>query len=501
MLTGVSPVYLASRWRVSLSVSTRIRLKWLRRRLWLVPVVAVVVMVPAAAMSFGAETTYTGRTVLAVQSGNDVSPRDVSVLADGYIHYFNDPAFQDTLKQKAGIPDDVAVTAQLTATSPLMYVDATASTSAAAQSAANVAGTAFRDEINAQVRAGQDAAIASVRKPYDDILANKGLVPDVTLAQMQQQIDVINASTSSKLLGIQLRAGVAKNDPPILKNLLEALIGGLLLGCVVALVAGAVSRRLESADDIVGKLEVTPLATIPRGGDATADGLRQNAVRHLITRVAVSDRAASAGSTVTALAVASPRYSSGVDQLAREIAEERAKQGVRTVLVDANLHRPGAVGTGEVLTDVEHADLDAVLADTGVPNLRELMAGNISDDPFAVLTAPRLAKLIGRLHEHADLVVLISPPLVDAAEAQVVCATADRSLLVVAKGATTVADARESLSLLEPLDSELIGVVLVDVARDADEPTPVAAKTVAAEPESSELADDGDQPQVTTPSK
>jgi Mrp family chromosome partitioning ATPase len=170
--------------------------------------------------------------------------------------------------------------------------------------------------------------------------------------------------------------------------------------------------------------------------------------------------------------------------MARELARGRAAQGLRTVLVNADLHAPDAFGFGEALLD-ETLDLDAILRTTDT-QLSEMSSGRVSGTPFTTVTAPRVAALLARLTEEFDFVVVAAPPITDAAESQILCAAGDGVLLVVDASKSRTTDIAEASALLTSFGARLIGSVLSGTSR-ARGFTSRAGKPATAAPRSDQL--------------
>jgi hypothetical protein len=91
-------------------------------------------------------TTFVGRSALELVTTGS-SPAEESVLAQGYVDFFNQPATQDLLRGQTGVPASVTLSARVAVASPIFYIEATASQPQLATSAASKVGTAFRDEV------------------------------------------------------------------------------------------------------------------------------------------------------------------------------------------------------------------------------------------------------------------------------------------------------------------------------------------------------------------
>ncbi|MFI5783602.1 Wzz/FepE/Etk N-terminal domain-containing protein [Nocardia sp. NPDC051570] len=434
------------------------------RRKWLILAITVLAVVLGVLSTRDARPMYTSRVAMTIGSPNRAPDQD-AVLSVGYAEYFTDPAYQSKLRAAVGVPSGVRLAARTVASSPILYIESTATTPPDAQDAATKAGAAFRDEINARLRAAQDAAIAAVRKPFDDIRAANGVVSDVALTQMQDRINQINADTSNKLIDLQLDSDVMRKKPSRLPTIAAYGLAGLLFGGLVALVLGAVSRRLRTAEDVEVKIGVPVIAVVPDESNSRAT--RDTAMRQVVTAVGLASPGANA-----AVAITSPGPTSGVETVARIVAEERARQGIRTILVHADLRHRQGVGVGELLAG--HANIDTVLTATSLPNLREVFPGTTGEDPFTAISRERFARLLTLLLDRADFVVVSVPPVLEAVEVQVVAAAAGSTVLVFDRATTKVADARRTHRILRAVDANVLGAVLIDSGdrSSADVPAP-----------------------------
>jgi polysaccharide biosynthesis transport protein len=427
----------------------------IRRRKWLVLGLGVV----AAAITYGIgvtqPTTYTVYATLSTATANRAPEQD-GVLASGYVDYFNSDGYQSKLKAGESFPGDVTLHARTAAASPIIYVEVTSESRATAEAAAPKAAAVFSDEINSHLRAAQDATIADVRKPFDDVRLANGIVSEVSLEQLQDRINQITGDSTNKLTSLQMESGVSVSSPSAWPGALLALLGGLIVGCVLALVAGALSRRLPGGAELAAKTGLEPIVELPAPNSTSTRRLRDYRVQQLVNAVAFADLPAQATVVVTSTVA-----TAATARIARELAEGRAAQGVSTVLVDGDLRQPGGVGFGNLMSD-DNMDIDSVVVATSDSNLVEIKCGRATEAPFVAVTAARALALFSRLRERADFVVVIAPPITEAAEAQVLCAVADGVLLVVDAQSSRVHDATEAAGILRSFKARLLGTVMTD---------------------------------------
>jgi succinoglycan biosynthesis transport protein ExoP len=459
----------------------RIQLDRIRRRSWLVLAVMILAVCGAFAASWADATTYTGRSTLTITSENRAPEQD-AVLAQGYADYFNEPSYQDTLRAAAGVPEEVAFAARTAAASPIVYIEAEAPDRATAASAASAIATAFREDVNENLRSGRTQAIEDLRNQISAERAELATVPDDsaesslitnTILDLQKQVAIIQSNDNNQLHELQLSAGVAENSPNLVQNVALGLAGGLILGCLAALGFATVENRLATADEVRDQLGLDTLAVIPGGRSKPAARDRAQQMKRLANLVSLSDLP-----RPVTVAVTVPRATPGTSQVAQGIAAYRASQGERTLLIKGNLHEQQSQrlpGVAEFLAGPPGIGLDGIVLRSRIPSMQILPAGNAPSDPYALFARDRLAHLVEHAKRIADLVIIECPPINEAAESQVVCATADRVVLVIEQDATRAADAAEACQLLEQVDATLLGVVMTGRGPAAENPLPIGS--------------------------
>lgn len=263
----------------------------------------------------------------------------------------------------------------------------------------------------------------------------------------------------------------------------------LLVTLVVACLAAGVAYLIEFLDDTVktpDDLQAAGLGAVgavqsarpsARNGAPGLFALSQSrsvvaeAYRTLRTNLQYSSLDRPLHSLVVTSAVATE----GKTTTAANLAVVMAQAGKRVVLVDGDLRRPSshrlfglsnATGLTSALIE-EPAALNGYLQGTGVENLRLLSAGPIPPHPQELLGSQRMADLLHRLEQEADIVVLDTPPALVVADANVLAARADGVLVVVNTGRTRRAAVQQAVEGLRQVGANLLGGVLnmVDTGR------------------------------------
>ncbi|MGH3914913.1 MAG: hypothetical protein ACRDTC_16120 [Pseudonocardiaceae bacterium] len=480
----------------------RIQLDRIRRRAWLVVAITILAVLAAAAASLGQQTTYTGHSTLRISS-QDRAPEQDAPLAQGYAELFNEQSYQDVLRRTAGVAGDLTFSARTAGTSSIVYVEATAGNAELAAAAAAAMAKAFLTDINANELAERESRITELR---NQITAERALLvtlpassPEASLSAntvlaLQSRISELQADSSSQLRELQINAGVSTTAPDLVQNVGLALVGGLVLGCVIALALAGVENRLATAHDVRDRLGLDTLVSLPGGRSKAARLSRAQRFKQLANVVSLGDLDRPA-----TIAITSPRATVGTARVAEGLAYYRAVQGERTLHMCADLHQrrgrrdehQGRPGVADILasgTGRSSAGLEGTILSGWCETMRVMPSGSSQVDPYALFARERFTDLVQRATTVADLVIIEAPAIIEAAESQVICATADRTILVIEENATRAGDASEACQLLDQVETTLLGVVIIGspsgrVQAPAEqwdasaEPTPVAEVT------------------------
>lgn len=158
-----------------------------------------------------------------------------------------------------------------------------------------------------------------------------------------------------------------------------------------------------------------------------------------------------------------------------------ARVGKRVILVDCDLRHPsqhalfGLSNAAGVTTVAQDEQTGLPLQATTVPGLRVLTSGPAVAVPADLLAAPGMGRLLARLCDEADLVLLDAPPVTLATDTAELASQVTGVLLTVAAGHTKRDDAQRAKELLAQVGARLVGAVLVNVADDAEQRKYLAA--------------------------
>jgi tyrosine-protein kinase Etk/Wzc len=293
-------------------------------------------------------------------------------------------------------------------------------------------------------------------------------------------------------------------SPRPLRNLAMALVGGLVLGMVGALTRETMDTKVRSKEDVHALSGGMPvLGTIPRIQMDAAPGSNGNGKRvrvpkivslspdeflreRLVTQHDPQSPAAEAyralrtsitfagvGRNTQALVVTSAMPGDGKSTSSSNLAIAFTQQGLRTLLIDADLRRgllhkvfdmPQDPGLTHVL--MGRAALDDAIRDTGVgpadTPLHFLPAGVFPPNPAELLGSERMRVLVADLRKRYDILVFDAPPLNLVTDASVLGTITDATLLVARAGVTDRRALHHAAAQLHQLGSSVSGIVLND---------------------------------------
>lgn len=270
-----------------------------------------------------------------------------------------------------------------------------------------------------------------------------------TLLDHINSID-INQNQSDVRVEVVSRPQAAKQPvaPRATVVLVISLFSGSLLGAASVYVVDVLDDRFRSLDEMKTQLQTPILAMIRQlephqetGLDAlqvhvAPDAVESEAFRTLRTTVAFS------GDDLECVAISSSEPGDGKTTVAANLGLCFAQSGRRTLLIDADLRRPGLTRLFELKGQQGLAELlrgEAPLATAapsaiyriGAENLDVIPSGTRPLDPTGLLSSARFAELLSWAIARYDQVLIDSPPMLVASDAAVVGRVAGGLMLVV----------------------------------------------------------------------
>lgn len=175
------------------------------------------------------------------------------------------------------------------------------------------------------------------------------------------------------------------------------------------------------------------------------------------------------------LLITSPGPGEGKSTALANLAVTVAQVEQRVIAIDCDLRRPFlhelfglANDTGLTSMMLEEEFLEAPpLQETRVEGLRLLASGALPPRPADLLGSKRMEKVIQRLLDDADMLILDAPPVMTVTDAVVLGTKVDGVLLVVSAGKTKREHAQRAIERLRRVNANVVGAVLNNAPLDA----------------------------------
>jgi succinoglycan biosynthesis transport protein ExoP len=288
----------------------------------------------------------------------------------------------------------------------------------------------------------------------------------------------VTFSKNDQLLAADLVARALPDRQPASppRRLLE--LASLFVGCLIAVVVSLLLERgrprLRSWRDIARLTGYPILGRIPasrmlhnRPLRAFADVHAASAFR--ILRANLEPQLREGG--LDFLIVTSPGAGDGKTTVAALLAESFARLGMRVLLVDADLRRPGLSGTVAVRSSPGLADVlrdrarfeDAVQAGW-VPGLD--LVPTTSDTDASELLFQNFGDALDEVRDRYDITIVDTSPLLSTDDPRTLAAIA-KGIVLVVSASSTQASVNEAVMAVESLHAPLLGIV-ANRFKDAD---------------------------------
>ena len=491
-------------------IDLRVYIQILQRWLWLIILCTIIAAISAYVVSAKLmHPIYRAETVLMVQpsggSSGTIQYQDILLgerIAKTYAEIIKSKALLEKLLTKLGYPPELeklpfSVSVQVVRDTQLIKIGVESEDPELAANAANSLAQIFiedRAEKQAErfsnLRASIEAQIAQLEEEMRKIAERKNASYNQDLVRTLDQQLISLQDMRTRLLAqlyelrltearyadviTQVEKAEVPERPVKPRKLLNTVMAGIL-GAMVAIMAAFAAeyldttiKRPEQIEETVGLPVLGSIFEFEPNPDK--DKNPSIAMEHPRSPAAESFRVLrsnlefiSVDNPVRVLGITSSSPEEGKTFVALNLALAIAQGGKRVILVDSDLRRPQvhkilgfpqSPGLSEALID------KAYLKGFGNKNFMVLTSGRSAPNPADLLASQQMGKLIAKLKEMADLVILDTPPILSCADAVSLGKWVDGFLIVAKWGKTDRSAFAQAVNLARQSGLKVLGAVL-----------------------------------------
>lgn len=274
----------------------------------------------------------------------------------------------------------------------------------------------------------------------------------------------IDANVGTDLGNIQVvdyaQLPLSPYKPNVRKNLLLAVVVGLMGGIGLAFFLEYLDNTVKGIDEISDRFQIPVLGVLPLAEAEDVPDLdrlvqvnpRSSFAESVRTTKTAIELSGFMDQSFRSILITSTTGGEGKSTIANNLAQAFASSEKRVLLIDADLRKPrlhkvyksngDMKGLSHFLSGM--CQFHEAVRKTDIPNLYFVPAGLVPPNPAQLLGSGRAKKLLKKLADYFDLIVVDGPPFAGLADALVLGNAVDGVLLVCTLGQTH----REALRIL-----------------------------------------------------
>jgi capsular exopolysaccharide synthesis family protein len=259
-----------------------------------------------------------------------------------------------------------------------------------------------------------------------------------------------------------------------LNSLMGVLIGLLLAGALV-LVFEYLDDTIKTTEDVEAAVGLPTLGGVARFSRRRTDtdalvvaSPQRTAAAEGYRVLRTNVRFSTIDDPAQALLISSTSPGEGKSTTVANLAVAMAQTGQRVIVVDSDLRRPTlhrifGLSNGAGLTNAllsREPDLSRFLQPTRFETLWVMTAGPLPPNPSELLGSRRLDAVISALRKEVDVLIFDSPPALAVADASILAAKVDGTMLVIDAGRTRVQALQGAHEALSRAKTRVLGAIL-----------------------------------------
>ena len=296
----------------------------------------------------------------------------------------------------------------------------------------------------------------------------RSAVADLSTVSGTMQTTVVTATIITPAV-----VPTSATSPKLALTLALGLVLGLAIGVGQAVLRKTLDVSIRTEDDVAEATTHSVLARIPFSTSISKDSLAvvndpQSPLAEEYRRLRANLSFMDLDSDRTPIyVITSSLAGEGKSITAINLAFSFAEDGIRVLLIDADLRRPmiasylgmeSAAGLTTVL--VAKARLADVVQHVGANHLDILPIGAIPPNPVELIASTSMSRLLATAAQEYDVIIVDSAPLVPVVDTTLLSTLTTGTLVVVGAGKVKTPELQEAMESLSRAKATVLGVVL-----------------------------------------
>lgn len=317
-------------------------------------------------------------------------------------------------------------------------------------------------EITSQDIKELENTLSLYQQIYLNLLSNRENVRLQKLQNMPNVVQIFRAIPSD-----------APIRPRPLLNMGIGAAAGLFLALAIIFLRDALDTTVHSKEDIERKVGLPVLGMIAKIEDTRdasqpyVDYKPRSPIAETFRKLRTNLEFASVDAPLKMIIVTSALPSEGKTTISLNLAAIYAQGGKRVAVIDADmrkpmLHRVAGLSNRMGLSDLFRSDMpikEIMRSPNGNERLYLITSGKLPPNPSELLASMRMGQILENLLNMVDLVIIDTPPMLVAADAQILAARSDGVLIVAEPYRTPIESLQASVEALRRVNARVLGVV------------------------------------------
>lgn len=174
------------------------------------------------------------------------------------------------------------------------------------------------------------------------------------------------------------------------------------------------------------------------------------------------------GSDIKVVGLTSCLPNEGKSSVSLNLAVTMAELGKRVIFIDGDLRKSVLLGRYRINKPIKGLThylsglntMDEIIYSANVDNLHLIFSGQVPPNPSELLDSYSFTRLISRLREEYDYVIIDTPPLGAVIDAAIIAKNCDGMALVIEANSISYKFAQKVKAQLEKTETKILGVIL-----------------------------------------